>query len=185
MSTIKLSDASVEAIALAQAKLHLRVDESDEDSLISLYIGAARNACEARTGRAITLTNFRLTMDAFPSGAIELSFPRLISVQSVKYYDLDGVFQTLAAQDYLLDAVSEPGLVYQAQGLAWPNAQERIGAVVVDYTAGYSDVPKDLMAWMLLAITDLYERRGRSSERPAVPQAFADGLLDRYKVWAM
>ena len=185
MTTIKLADAATEAITLAEAKAHLRVDDSNEDTLIGVFISAARNACEARTGRAITPTTYRMALDTFPETGIELAFPRLISVESVKYYDLAGVLQTVAPADYLVDVISEPGWVSPGPGLIWPEIQERINAVLIDYTAGYSTVPTDLKAWMLLAITDLFERRGRSSERPAVPQAFADGLLERYKVWAV
>lgn len=185
MTTIKLQDGT-EALNLAEVKAHLRVDHNDEDALIELYISAARETAEARTGRAITVNTYRMALDCFPDSAIELDYPKLISVQSVKYFDEAGVQQTINSADYVLDTVSQPGWVNPAPGLTWPKTQEdRINAVEIEYTAGYTVVPKPLKVWMLLAITDLYERRGRSSERPAVPQEFADSYLDPFKIWML
>jgi hypothetical protein len=36
---------------------------------------------------------------------------------------------------------------------------------------------------MLLAVTELYERRSLSSDKAVMTLDLADGLLDRYKVW--
>lgn len=59
----------------------------------------------------------------------------------------------------------------------------------VTYKAGYgtaaADVPAPIVSWIKLAMTDLYEQRARSAERPAVPMQFADGLLDAYRVWSL
>jgi len=59
----------------------------------------------------------------------------------------------------------------------------------VVYTAGYgaavADVPAPVKQWILLAIADMYGKRERSSERPAVVQGFADSLLDAYRNWSL
>lgn len=49
MGTLKITDATVEPVTLAEAKLHLRVDHNAEDALITALITATRQAAEFRT----------------------------------------------------------------------------------------------------------------------------------------
>lgn len=175
----------VEPITLAEALEHLREDEGEADDYIESLIVTARETCEERIERTLISSRWRVTMDSFPE-AIVLFRPLIISVESVKYLDLDGVEQTLDPQDYIVDSVSEPGFVVRAPNVSWPDAQDRINAVWVDYTAGFgataADVPAPLRHWIKLAVGDMYTRRNRSSDRPTVPQDFADGLLDSYRM---
>jgi uncharacterized phiE125 gp8 family phage protein len=182
MPTIKLLDGP-EGLTLAETKAHLRVDHDSEDALIQTYISASRGAAEAATGRAITVAQYRLVLPGFPEGPIDLTFPPLVSIQSLKYFNPLGQQITMAAQDYLLDSVTEPARLSPLPGLDWPEVQERINAIEVNFTAGYSQVPADIKAWMLLAVTELYERRSLSSDKAVIALDLADGLLDRYKVW--
>ncbi len=175
-------------MTLAQAKAHLRVDGADEDAYIQGLIEVARTTAEERLGRTLVNTAWRLTLDDFPE-AFTLYMPPVASVQSVIYWSEAGEQLTLDPADYVLDAVSEPGFLVPAPNKAWPATDGRINAVVVNYTAGYgataTSVPAPIRHWMLLAIGDLFAQRERSSDRPALPQNFADGLLDPYKIWAL
>lgn len=181
----RIAGPSVEPVTLAEALVHLREDEGVADDYIEALIVTARETCEERIERTLISSTWRVTMDAFPE-AIRLARPPLISVQGVVYLDADGVEQTLDPQDYIVDAVSEPGYVVPAPNVSWPDTQDRINTVWVNYTAGYgttaADVPAPLRHWIKLAVGDMYSRRNRSADRAAVPQDFADGLLDSYKV---
>ena len=120
---------------------------------------------------------------------IYLPLPPLQTVDSIKYYDQDGVLQTLAPSAYLVDNTSEPGRITPAAGTTWPSTQNRAGAVEVRFTAGYDAtgalLPSGLRAWMLLRIADLLENRsavemgvrGNAEKHP-----FIDRLLDPYRV---
>jgi uncharacterized phiE125 gp8 family phage protein len=188
MRVRKIAEApgAVPVVTLAEAKLHTRTDCADEDALITALISVATQAASDRLQRSLVPTQYRLTLDRFPD-AIELLLPPIISVESVKYIDPYADQQTLDPQDYFLDSVSEPGYLVPAAERAWPNTQDRINAVEVDYTAGYpaNAVPTPIKQWILLAVGDLYEQRSRSAERPVVPQIFADSLLDVYRIWSL
>lgn len=193
MPTIKVTDATVEPITLAQAKAHLREeqDETHNDLLISSLITVARQAAEDRLQRTLIETTWQRTLDAFPrgDGHVQLLMPRILSVESVKYLAPDGTLTTLDPAAYELDPTAEPGLLMPAHGTSWPATRVRPGAVQVRYKAGYgttaADVPAPIVQWIKLALTDLYVNRARSSERPALPQEFADGLLTMHKIWSL
>lgn len=116
-----------------------------------------------------------------------LPFPPVQTVDSIKYIDTYGVQQTLPAINYLVDNVSEPARVAPAYGYAWPTTQQRINAVEVTFTAGYSagQIPEGIKAWIKIRIGSLYENReevallnrGHITELP-----FVDGLLDPFRV---
>ncbi|MGN5354335.1 head-tail connector protein [Ralstonia sp. L16] len=53
-------------MSLAEAKLHLRVDFTDDDALITSLIAAARMAAENICRRAFVTQKWELTLDGFP-----------------------------------------------------------------------------------------------------------------------
>lgn len=105
----------------------------------------------------------------------------------MQYVDVDGATQTLDTAEYRVDLADAPGRITPAYGLRWPVARDVIGAVQVNYTAGYgaagSAVPRAIRQWLLLAVGDMYSHRNLSSDKPVVQHNFADALLDPYRVW--
>src|SRR5436190_14395629 len=77
---------SFEPISLAEAKLHLKSETTDDDALIGTIIAAARELAEQRTGRALIDQRWERVLDVFPD-AIQLARPPLVSVESLKYVD--------------------------------------------------------------------------------------------------
>jgi uncharacterized phiE125 gp8 family phage protein len=183
-----ITPPTAEPVSLAEAKLHLRKDASDEDALITRCIAAAREECEQKIERSIMQQDWEVTLDAFPR-VITLPRPPIVTVTSLKYLDSAGVQQTLAPSAYVLDAKSEPGRVVPAFGTSWPAAQCMVNAVEVRYTAGYADagsVPSSIKDWILIRINTLYEFREQMIAGLSVAETpFIDGLLDRYRVWSI
>lgn len=190
MSTIKVTDATVEPLTLADAKAHLRetLMDANNDAYITALIKVARTEAENRLQRTLLETTWLLTLDCFPS-VIALSRPPLASVDWVKYLDAAGVLQTLSPSAYAARTTETPGQIVRAYGASWPTTQAQPGAVQVQYKAGYGTtadkVPVPIVQWIKLALTDLYENRGRSSDRPLLAQDFADGLLAEYRLWSV
>lgn len=184
--------APPEPLTLAEAKAHLRVTCTDEDAYLTALITTARAEAENRLQRSLVPSAWRVALDAFPGPAypaIRLPMAPVTQITTLRYWSSTGVLVDLDPAAWLLDAYSAPARLVPAPGTQWPaDAQVRPGAVVVDYLAGYTtpaDVPMPIKQWMLLAMGDMDTQRARSADRPAVPQHFADALLDTYRVWSI
>lgn len=156
----ELTQPTVEPITLVQAKQHLRVDFTDDDSYISALITAARQRVEAITNRAIFNRKMLLTLDYFPwpgwdstTGStahdyfmhwyfrgltIRIPKPATVSVDSLTYVANDGVtIVTIDPSNYTVDLNSEPARISPKPGYTWPYQQNYIpGQVKIGFTAG-------------------------------------------------
>lgn len=187
MSLIIITPPATEPVTLAEARLHLKVDSTDDDTLISALITAMREQAEHRTGRAFITQTLELVLDAFPAD-IELPRPPALAITSVKYYDTNGTQQTMDAALYSLDSNSEPAWLVPAYGESWPATYGIPNAVRVRYTAGYgaaSDVPSAIKAWILSGLSTMYNIREQvvvGGVMSPLPRSFMDGLLDPYVI---
>ena len=185
MALRRTTDAVSEPVSTAEAKAHLRVTAATDDAYIATLITTARQAAENRLRRALITQTWTKTLDAFPD-AIELAYPPILTVTSVKYYDVDGIQQTLAATEYTVDFDSEPGWIVPAADVTWPDTYDAVNVVEVIYVAGYGsapDVPQAIKSWILLQVGNLYENREATVPGISMTELpFADALLDGYRV---
>lgn len=189
MGTVVTTAPTVEPVTLAEAKLHCRVDVSDDDALITRLISAARSMAEQKTERSVSEQTLTLYLDAFPPGAIQLIRGPVTAINSVQYYDQAGLLTTLSAADYSLDNKQHTAWVLPAYGVTWPSTYDVGNAVRVEYAAGWApaDVPADLKAWILAAVASMYAQRESIAQSDRVPRpvTFIDGLLDRWTVYSV
>ena len=193
-----------EPVSLAEAKLHLRVDFDDDDSLIQVLISAARQAAETLTNRQLVTARWRMVLDSFPGPslmgvpagqtftlpghAVLLPKSPVQSVVEIRYLDMAGAWQVMPAANYTVDCACEPARITPVFGQIWPIALPQIGAVSVIFDAGYgnaSAVPEGIKTWIKLRLGSLYVHREEvaSMTRGRIdPLPFIDGLLDPYKV---
>lgn len=154
-------------LTVAEAKLALKVDLSDDDALIEDLIAAAEGLLDGyagELGRALVTQVWRQDLPCFPpSGVIRLPLAPVLAAPSVTYWGSDGISRPLAAQVYggVLNASTDPylRLVY---GQSWPATYPRDDAVSVTFEAGYGepgDVPAPIRRAALLIVAHLYENR--------------------------
>lgn len=172
-----------EPVTRAEAILHLKQDVSDEDSLIDLYLVAAREYCERETGRQFVAATYTVKYDRFPQ-VIRLPKPPLASatsVTSVAYVDTSGDPQTLTVTtEYTVDSSSLFARIVPAYGTSWPSTRDQPNAVTVTYVAGYgaaSAVPYVAKAAILLIVGDLYTHRSAGTELRVARNPTVDALL--------
>jgi len=129
----------VEPINLIEAKLHLRVDSTADDALITQLIRAARVYCELYQGRAYIARTYEFNFDSGFPPTIYPPNPPLCYVSSITYVDSDGDTQTVTSTDYSVDTKSEPGRIYEAYNKTWPSSVRSVrNTIAVNYVAGYA-----------------------------------------------
>lgn len=145
----------VEPITLEDAWRHLNLKPwgspeatEHDDWLEMIGIPGARSWCEAYLGQTIAQQSIELTTDSFPStDYIDLPFGPVLEIEEVTYIDGAGDVQIMYAQEYTLDAYSEPHRLYLSYGFEWPeDVREVRNSVKVRYIAGYTtdgDSPND------------------------------------------
>lgn len=178
---------ALEPVTLSEARLHLRVDTADDDPLIDALISAARLHAEMLTARQFLPARWRLVLDRF-TPMVLLNRSPVVSVISVRYLDMGGLWQIMPATDYVVESSSEPARITPTFGKIWPPTLPQIGSVEILFDAGYADatkVPDGIKRWMLLRVGSLYQHREEMSVLPAGridPLPFVDSLLDPYRV---
>ena len=180
---------SVEPVTLAEAKAHLRRDDTADDTLITSLITAARQNIDGKDGwlgRALCTQTWELRLDRFHDEMV-VPLPPLQSVTSVKYIDDDGVEQTLASTVYQV-VTGEPARLVLAYDQTWPSTREEMDAVRIRFVAGYglaASVPAAIKAALLLQIGTLYRDRESVNIGNIVNEMpTCSALLTPYRVWA-
>lgn len=164
-----------EPVGLERAKLHLRVDHTAEDALITAWLVAARELTEAHADRRWVSRAMRLTLADWPcdddrgpwawvSEAVPIPVSPVTAVTAVKCYLSDGTLATIDPADYQVWLDHSPPLVAPAPNKTWPTVQtDRLAGVQLEFTAGYgvaAAVPEQAKAAILLCLAYWYENRG-------------------------
>jgi uncharacterized phiE125 gp8 family phage protein len=158
-------------VSLTEAKAHLAVTHTSDDTLIQLYLDAAvahLDGAEGVLGRCLVTQTWDYAFDRF-DGTITVPLPTLQTVTSVTYVDTAGDTQTVNASDY---TVAGQRIVPGDAG--WPDTDDVPHAVTVRFVAGYGlavAVPAAIKAAILLYVGDMYANReaggGQLFENPA------------------
>ncbi len=175
-------------ISLTTVKAHLRVDHSDDDTLLGSYVDAVVSHLDGPKGwldRAIFSQTLELRQDVFDTPTL-LPYGPVTSITSVKYLDENGAEQTLASNQYFL---SNAGKLEPAYNVSWPNIRGDVEGVRIRYVVGYSTLPPAILAAILLMVGDLYAFRettvtGTIASR--IPMSTAvESLLAPYRAWSV
>jgi len=152
----------------SEVKGHLRLDDETEmDRVESVLVPSAMSWVEAETNRALLTQTWKLLLDEFSCGPVDIPKPPLGSLESIKYVDVDGVQQTWDPAEYVVEMPAGPhalpGRLWPAFGKTYPYARCQPDAVEITFQCGYgaafSDVPAQLRSGMLLIVGELFERR--------------------------
>lgn len=170
MRTTLITAPVTEPLTLAETKEHLRVDFTDEDTLITNLITSARQRFEADTGRQLITATWRGFLDRFPSFAdesIEVAKPPLLSVASILYIDSSGISQTWDSSEYDVQVFAGPraqrGMISLTPDFCFPTIRRVPNAITINYDGGYgpnaSDVPQDIKQSLFAWIGHVYRNR--------------------------
>ena len=188
MALVLTSGPAIEPVTLAEAKAHLRVDGTVEDTLIGSLIVTSRLHVEAALGLALITQSWSYFIDAWPSGrALALPLRPVQSVTAVRLYAADESLETVPADHYLLDGVGVPARLVRKANIAWAKPRRIANGIEIAFVAGYgsavTDVPAPIRQAILLLIAHWYEHREPveiGTAEVSVPTMVSD-LLQPYR----
>lgn len=189
------------AVSLTDMKAYLVVEGTGDDALLTAFITAATEAAKQYLRRSITTETLELTMDGFTEfndenlvalgpgvhtgsypyllgggSEIDLAFPPVQSVTSVKTYSRANTESTFDSANYQLDGAG--GRIFLNEGVTWPENLRDRAAVKVRYIAGYTSVPAPILQGIKQHVAAMYECR-EACEMPSVSKA----VMSSYKLY--
>jgi uncharacterized phiE125 gp8 family phage protein len=140
-----ITPPAVEPLTKAEAKQHMGISYTHNDTLVESAIRQAREYCEVYQRRKFVTQTLELYLDRFPCGPIEfIDCSPVQSVTSIKYTDKDGTEHTIDASDYSLDSVSFVNKIDLVYGKTWPTDELKpTNGVVIQFVAGYPTITED------------------------------------------
>lgn len=169
-------------VSLSEIKDHCNELSGDHDSKLIGFIFAAVASVESYLRRSLITQTWEAQLDRFhkfiylPRGPVQ-------SISSLTYIDGAGAIQTLAENQYTLDASHEPPRIYSAYGVTYPSARSVPAAVRIRYVSGYGSkshqIPEPIRHAIKMIVADLFNNPESSimdisrSENPALQMMLA------------
>lgn len=174
---------TIEPVTVTEVKDALRIDHTDDDTLIGYLITAARTSAESFTRRVFITQTWKLFMNSFTSSRtyngsypwfsgtqqislteldvfnfIEIPMAPLISITHVKSYDDTDTATTFAASNYFVSVYSgdfaQPGAITLRQSATWPTVERVADGVEIQFVAGYGTSATDVPQQIRMAIQE-------------------------------
>lgn len=156
-------------VSVADAKSHMSVDYSTDDTLIQAYIEAAVEYLETILGRDFIERTRVWKINDLRGDVILLPRSPVQSITSITYVDSAGVTQTEATSVYGLDGDRIPSLVFLKDGQSWSSVRGERNDVTITFVTGYAstgaspptmdDIPDAIKHAIKLMVGDMYENR--------------------------
>lgn len=186
MTYALVTPPSAEPITLAETKLHLRLDGSDEDTLVASLIRTAREHLERETGLCLISQSWRLYLDRWPGdGVIRIMKSPCQAIHNVTVYDADGSASHVSLEDHLLDGEGRPCRLWLRHV---PPPGQAMNGIEIDFAAGFgeagTDVPDTLKRAMLIHVGHMFAFRGvvaPDSQPAGIPEGY-DRLIGSYRM---
>lgn len=172
-------------IDLSKIKSFMRIIGDEDDATITQMLLASINRAEMLTNRQLGgVATFALYLDKMPSySKIKLPKSPLVEVVSVKYIDADEAEQTLDASEYWIDSKATPAeLTFVNSAKA---TSPKPNAVTITFKGGYEKIPSEIVSWLSIMTSTMYEHRERFVVGASVAEFsndYIDGLLDSLRI---
>ena len=185
-SITKTAEPAIEPVSLSEAKEHLRITNSNDDSFINRLITSARQISENFTGLGFIQQSYSIFIDEFPkSGVIKIPKQPFLSLQAINIYDASDNFVAEDLNLYSIDQIQ--GRIVLKDGYIVPIAKRKVNGIEISFNVGYganaSDVPEDIKTAILLLVASMYENRGNNiQEQLHLSKTGAAEILQPYKI---
>jgi len=187
--TLELLDApATTPITLAEVKDQLRVEGSDDDTLLTrlIDVAVAYTDVKGALGQAMIAQKWGQWVESTPPQTVSLILGPVTGVTAVKYYDIDGTLQTDTLSNYQVTGTEFATIIGPKSGFSWPVTQDRSDAIRIEYEIGYgetaADVPQTIRHALMLLVGHWYDNRENTQmdELSNIPFGF-DNLLNIHR----
>jgi uncharacterized phiE125 gp8 family phage protein len=184
MPTIQINvPSSAEPLRLAEVKLHLELDDTRYDAMVTDLMRAARDYAEKHTSKFFAPRTITEYFDYWPSCTFDLSYNPVTAVNAIRYLTQQYTIETWSADNYRLDLFSSVARVSKRENASYPSLPNEINSVQVEYVTGFVEAPAMVKQAMKMLIAFWYENREDDvigmSNNPRIRSANA--LLDNYR----
>jgi uncharacterized phiE125 gp8 family phage protein len=175
-------------VTTAEAKSFMRVDISDDDTLINSFIQSATEQVQTFIGRQLVTATYDYFADSWEltdKGYLEIPLGNVASITSIKYKDTDEVLQTWSSSKYEVNLKTQIVQIRPISTENFPSLGEEFNSVEIRFTAGYgaaSDVPDALKTAIYMLVADSYEHREHMSEVRLQKNPAVERILWNYRL---
>lgn len=190
----QLAGSVATVIDRADAKLHLRLLENDNDTEVDGAIAAAHAYLDVDQdgfgglGFPLISQSWSMKCADFGGNSLSLPFTRVTAIDAIDYIDADGAAGTIPPGNYMLTKKGRTPCVALLPGKSWPSVAARPDAVDIQFTAGFANaaaVPSDIKAAARFLVGHFFENRRAVIEGVSCEiQIGVDRLTARYRRFA-
>lgn len=146
------------AVTLNTVKGHLRIEIADTacDARLTPYLDASINDAESRLGRALITQTWDIIFSSwYELQKSVLPFGQLQSVASLKYFDADGVEQTVDTEDYYIPGLgTDDGRIIYEESPILRDFDPITVRIICGYGDDSTDVPAGVRAAIMLMVEE-------------------------------
>ena len=148
--------ASEPVLAADFREFHLNESDSTQEAGIDELVASVRSYLERAYDKAF-ITQTITEKYKYWTQCLELTISPLASITSVKYYDEDGVLQTLAASKYTTESNRIYGMVWFNDTMDYPAlSTDRPEPIEVAYVAGEAAAPAHIKHQIRQCVARIY-----------------------------
>ncbi len=184
---VLVDNPATKVVSVTDIKAQLRIDSSDEDTLLGYYIDAATDMAENYCNRHFITHQYKLYFNEQVNKA-SLIFPNCTleeagSNKPVNWIDVNDAAQS--SDKAYIDAFSNPSLVYLSSDFPGTTLKDNAANTFyfwfnTGYGAASADVPEAIKQAIKLIVADMYYfREDRKRQFPMASQI----LLQPYKCY--
>lgn len=167
------------AVSVADMKDHLRIaDYSDHDAMIQTYIEAETRSFEHKSNTCLCAQTWYayLSFEEVVEKVYLNKYP-ITAISSIKYYDSDNSQQTLSTDDYSVTYALRPSEIIIDD---IPAVYERVDAMVIEFIAGFTSVPDDIVLALKQRVFKIYNNPGDFVE---IKTGYFDKVARDYRIY--